>query len=90
MTQEAIQKVCQFEGCGKTVVARGWCMGHYHQWYEGRDLKPLRRFVRTPQDANGRVCTECFQYKTWDNFYVSQGKRRSKCKRCVSTSMTRR
>lgn len=34
-------KICAFEGCGNKVRARGLCIGHYTQFNNGQELKPL-------------------------------------------------
>jgi hypothetical protein len=28
----ATNKICAIEGCGKPVIARGWCRKHYYRW----------------------------------------------------------
>lgn len=33
---------CSFEGCGKGVVAKGLCAGHYRQHRAGEPLRPLK------------------------------------------------
>lgn len=37
-------------------------------------------------DDNGRVCTRCYEYKTWDKFHSGNGTngKQSYCKSCVS------
>lgn len=42
MNIEAAKKGCSFPGCRGSLLARGLCGGHYHQWRNGYDLKPLR------------------------------------------------
>lgn len=44
-----------------------------------------RIYKRLPQDEQGRVCTACEEYKTWDNFYKRSGTeyRQSRCKACM-------
>lgn len=34
--------VCSFEGCGRNVIARGYCSAHYQQLLSGKDLIPHR------------------------------------------------
>jgi hypothetical protein len=34
--------VCSVEGCERRPQARGLCSTHYHAWYLGRKLKPIR------------------------------------------------
>lgn len=36
-----MDKVCEFEGCGKPVKARGLCNGHYSQLTRHGTLKPI-------------------------------------------------
>lgn len=33
---------CTFPGCAKKVLARGFCTGHYQQWYRGKPIHRLR------------------------------------------------
>lgn len=44
-----VLKTCNFEGCGRSVVAKGWCKPHYYQARNGKPLKPLR--VKTPDTS---------------------------------------
>jgi len=40
---------------------------------------------KTPLDENGRTCTKCLEYKTWDNYFVSSKTKtgyQSECKKC--------
>jgi 5-methylcytosine-specific restriction endonuclease McrA len=40
---------------------------------------------KTSFDDNGRVCTKCLEYKTWDNFFVAKktaSGHQSECKSC--------
>ena len=34
-------KLCAFEGCSRRAEGRGLCSAHRHQFYQGRQLKPL-------------------------------------------------
>lgn len=50
-TEKVVPKTCEFEGCGKKVIARGLCVSHYRQALRNKPLKPLRKFrglVRLP------------------------------------------
>ncbi|MBT1162924.1 HNH endonuclease signature motif containing protein [Bifidobacterium sp. SO1] len=38
-------KQCKFPGCTKKTLARGYCTGHYQQWYYGKTPHPLRRYA---------------------------------------------
>ncbi|MFE2764610.1 endonuclease domain-containing protein [Streptomyces halstedii] len=40
---------CSFSGCNKYATTRGWCPGHYTQYRQGRELRPLH--------IPGRPCT---------------------------------
>ena len=43
----AIAKMCQIVGCGKHVIARGWCSAHYTRWQKHGDPEfTLLRNVR--------------------------------------------
>ena len=35
--------ICSYENCGRDVLAKGLCAGHYSQRRKGQDLRPLRR-----------------------------------------------
>lgn len=37
-----LAKSCSFQGCNKSVRAKGLCGGHYMQAYRGEDLRQLR------------------------------------------------
>lgn len=37
-----MQHVCSFPGCGKKAHSRGYCIGHYRQWREKEQLRPLQ------------------------------------------------
>ncbi|MFE9497286.1 HNH endonuclease [Streptomyces collinus] len=81
---------CSFEGCTNDVQSNGLCKGHYMQQYLGKELKPLRKKVMALKDENGRVCTECDEYKAWDEFSInSNGNYRSKCRKCQSELATK-
>lgn len=75
-------KVCDFEGCGREVVAKGLCMGHYAQGRAGRELRPIR--TRMPIIDGQKVCTICKVMKPLKDFYKrSKGStRQGQCKAC--------
>jgi hypothetical protein len=35
---------CTFEGCGKPLLAKGYCSAHYRQSRKGKPLRPIRPF----------------------------------------------
>lgn len=39
----ADQNVCSVEGCGKPILARGYCTNHYHRFMKHGD--PLDRYT---------------------------------------------
>ena len=62
---------CSFPDCGKRVLARGWCSGHYTQWRAGRPLHPIHSKlppgVRAPCaevgcDAPAREYARCVKH----------------------------
>jgi len=46
---------CSFPDCGKQVLAKGYCSGHYRQWRKGQPLRALRPFYGKagPYGPNG-------------------------------------
>jgi hypothetical protein len=44
MFPEKRRDPCTFPGCGKQVLAKGYCSGHYKQLWKGKPLQPLRPF----------------------------------------------
>lgn len=81
---------CKFETCDKNAEVRGMCRGHYRQWREGLTLKPLRKRKVLHTDENGRVCTECAEYKPWDEFYERPEGRFAICKECFKKQEAKR
>ncbi|WP_328691422.1 HNH endonuclease [Streptomyces phaeochromogenes] len=77
---------CSFEGCENPAGSNGLCRSHYMQQYLGKELTPLRKKVMALVDDNGRVCTECDEYKTYENFTKTSGgdRYRSKCRACLT------
>lgn len=61
---------CEFEDCNKPACVKGYCKAHDMQIRTGRPLTSLRGFL-VGVDANGRVCKDCEEYKTWDQYYVN-------------------
>lgn len=48
-TFKAAKPVCSIDGCGKKLLARGWCVTHYTRWRERGDVnyKPWKRVYGT-------------------------------------------
>lgn len=46
-------RTCSVPGCGKSVVARGWCTKHYQRWRKAADPSEVRR----RQPSTGRRST---------------------------------
>lgn len=63
------------------------CRGHYQQDYLGINFKPIREHRMLRKDAKGRVCTECKEYKTYDNYYKrwngTATEYHATCKKCM-------
>lgn len=67
---------CSIEGCTRPVEARKRCARHYRQWLRSDYYVSARGF-----DPDGtRVCTECEERKSRDDFHPTRGK----CKVCVA------
>lgn len=83
---------CDFEGCDSDAKSRSkdsrmvLCSGHWQQDNKGQELRPLRAKKILRKDDNGRVCTECETYKTWDNFGLTSNRKhhRAKCNPCMT------
>jgi hypothetical protein len=43
-TSASARACCSFPDCGKPVIAKGYCPGHYKQRRKGQELRPLRPF----------------------------------------------
>ncbi len=44
------ERTCSFPGCGKRLLSKGLCSGHYQQQHNGRDLTPLGAPKRTLEE----------------------------------------
>lgn len=74
---------CRFETCEGDAMSLGLCSGHYQQKRRGKELSPLKVYTR--RDSQGKVCTRCSEYKTYDEFYKTvRGTYFSECKGCYS------
>lgn len=89
---QSTQATCSIGGCGRKVIARGWCSKHYQRWSNhgdplggGPDLKPA-----IDHEDGSRTCTACNKRQPIDEFDIdvtaSRG-RRSQCKACRSEKM---
>lgn len=63
---------CDVGGCGRSVVARGLCSGHY-AWAQDRDFQEtpthqLQEYSQ-PDDEDLKKCTNCGDVKGVDKFY---------------------
>lgn len=76
---------CYASSCDRNPIATGLCQAHYVQKLDGRPFRPIQVKIIEHKDDFGRVCTECFKYKTWKNFYKSSDLQgyRAKCKECT-------
>lgn len=80
-----VGELCAFPGCPDVADSRGFCMGHYMQWYKGKPMKPKRNYRVSKIDDKGRVCVSCGLYKTNEHFYKYSNRNRtprSRCKDC--------
>lgn len=75
-------------GCGRPVLARGWCATHYQRWFSTGSSGP-RELLRTP-GVKGRTekpCRACGETKPVDEFYADKrvrDGRMSHCKKCFN------
>lgn len=42
------QGTCSVDGCGRPVLARGWCVTHYNRWWAHGDVLADQPFFRRP------------------------------------------
>jgi hypothetical protein len=53
-------KVCKFSDCGRSLWGHGYCKTHYEQIRNGKELKPIRRYMNAAERAllyaNGAKC----------------------------------
>ncbi|MET7742001.1 HNH endonuclease signature motif containing protein [Streptomyces sp. NPDC005385] len=76
---------CSVEGCKKDAKAKFLCSTHYQQQKAGKSFTPVRTYLKTSRDVNGKECGGCGTYKTWDNYYSrSNGVGyQNQCKPCM-------
>ena len=65
---------CRFGDCERPSRSRGWCHGHYAQWFQGRPLTPLRPHPVTAPDAELDI--EEFEYLLSSGETLEQAVRR--------------
>ena len=84
---------CAFDGCAGKAKTRlvngpeGWyCGAHYNQWWNKKELHPLRRHViNAYKDDEFRQCTVCFNIKSLEDYHFRvNGDRQSVCKTCAT------
>jgi hypothetical protein len=76
--------LCEFFPCGRKEHSGGYCRTHYMQKWLGKPMTILRGHNRAFFDEGGKVCTKCFSYRGYDEFYTrDNGKTKSHCKECM-------
>lgn len=73
-------KQCSYEECDNQQYARGYCMGHYRQLNRGIPLKRLYG----GRYRGHKICAKCQKDKPLSDYYMQNGKPRSRCKACLS------
>lgn len=67
------QGTCSVDGCGKPVLARGWCSQHYARWYRvgSTDLPPVVKVQRicSVEDCEGPARSRGLCIKHWNRWY---------------------
>ena len=90
---------CHLSYCDResTVMARTAkvkvCASHYNQDWAGKPFTPLRVNKHLHRDDNGRVCTQCEEYKEWSEFYDRSPKgtgKQQRCKVCMIAAASKR
>lgn len=81
--------VCAFDGCGRPIVSKGHCGGHYQQRIKGYELRKLNRgkHALSKRDANGnkecQACGEWLDVSAFGNRKASSDGLTGKCKECT-------
>jgi hypothetical protein len=50
------ESTCAVLNCGRKVIARGWCRGHYDRWHQYGDVDPDRPLKKTKGVAGSGPC----------------------------------
>ena len=82
---------CIFNHCSRKTKARGMCPGHYWQWRNGQELRPLKAYKLYPAPAPGKkICTSCDRVLDAEkDFYLrANNKPQSWCKKCYIAKQT--
>ncbi len=61
-------KICSVEGCGRPVLARGWCTAHYGRWYRHGDVevdRPIRTLTRRGSGCAVEGCESPDETRGW-------------------------
>lgn len=58
-------EVCKFDECDRKVSRLGYCNGHSQQYYQGRELVPLRPYKGKPNDRRKKIIW------TWEDMLKS-------------------
>lgn len=78
---------CAFKGCTREVGVRksGLCIAHYNQQWAGKELTPLRPYVKRKKAPEGYLhCKNCDSFKKVDDFYTrTNGVPHHHCKTCM-------
>lgn len=86
-------KTCS-TGCGRTVLARGWCATHYQRWHTNGDPGPVH-LLRVPgsADRTEKPCKTCGEVKPISEYYGdkrTRDKTGSDCKSCFGVKNQQR
>lgn len=79
---------CSVDGCKNDAKSQFLCSGHYQQQKAGKPFTALRTYQKVEKDEDGKVCTGCDEYKTYENYYKRSGGKgyQNTCKECTKES----
>ncbi len=69
-------KMCVIDGCGRPLLARGWCNKHYHRWNRWGDPLTVDRRRRVEAVCSVDDCKRMAKVKGWCTMHYSRWKRR--------------